>query len=90
MLLDQTTIGWARGVGCGGREMMWSWLPHHHYHAGTTMATTTMKPKHQCHSAITTPPKTGPRPLSQAQRRRRLPQRRQEVHVDAPPRAQVV
>lgn len=69
---------------------MWSWLPHHHYHAVTTMATTTMKPKHQCHSAITTPPKTGPRPLSQAQRRRRLPQRRQEVHVDAPPRAQVV
>lgn len=69
---------------------MWSWLPHHHYHAVTTMATTTMKPKHQCHSAITTPPKTGLRPLSQAQRRRRLPQRRQEVHVDAPPRAQVV
>lgn len=77
---------------------MWSWLPHHHYHAITTMATTTMKPKHQCHSAITTPPKPRLRPLSQAQRRRRLPQsddcvlprQRQEVYVDAPPRAQVV
>lgn len=55
---------------------MWSWLPHHHYHAITTMATTTMKPKHQCHSAITTPPNPRLRPLSQAQRRRRLPQPR--------------